>query len=155
MLVLLNSLHFPGPFHGAPGSRMEELGTVCQHRQQKHQEDGNAMTSALFMPQVHTSGQHRPSALHTSSVNHLATFKALSGRCLLLCNPRKTELGRIVFSLRTSTFLRFVLVTREIKVQIILGTKFQNLHPKLAIMLFNQEKQNILFQNIITSDDIL
>lgn len=136
MLVSLNSLHFPSPFHGAPGRRMEESGTICQHHQRKHQEDGNAMTSALFMPQVHTSGQLRPSALHIFSVNHLATFKVLSGRCLLLCNPRKRELGRILFSLQTSTFLHFVLVTREIKVQNILGTKSQNLHPKLAIMLF-------------------
>lgn len=72
------------------------------------------MTSALFMPLVQMSGQLRPSALHISSVNHLATFKALSGRCLLLRNLRKTELSRIR---QTLIFLHFVLVTRETKIQ--------------------------------------
>jgi len=104
------------------------------------------MTSALFMPLVQISGQLRPSALHISSFNHLATSKVLSGRCLLLCNPRKTELGRKIFSLETSIFLHFVLLTRETKVQNIFlqNAKFQNLYLELTIILSNISKKNKL-----------
>lgn len=97
---------------------------------------GNALSSALFMPLLHTSGQLRPSALHSSSVNHLATCKVQSGRCLLLCNPSKTELGRIIFSLETLIFHIFFLLLFFSQ-----HARLQNLYLKLAITLFKISKK--------------
>lgn len=106
------------------------------------------MTSALFLPLVQMSGQLRPSALHTSALNHLATFKALSGRCLLLCNPRKTEPGRIIFSLDALIFLNFVLVRRQTKIQNIFFFFPECKVPESQsgiITLFNTSKKNKMF----------
>lgn len=111
---------------------------------------GNAGRGARRWPQLYLCPWYKclassgPQALHISLVNHLATFKELSGRCLLLCNPRKTELGRISFSLETLSFLHFVLVTRETEVQnaFFQNANFQNLYLELTITLFNISKKN-------------
>lgn len=106
------------------------------------------MTSALFMPLVQMSGQLRPSTPHTSALNHLAAFKALSGRCLLLCNPRKTELGRIIFSLEALILLHFVLVRRQTKIQKYYFFFSECKVPESLsgiITLFNISKKNKMF----------
>lgn len=146
---LSKTLPFPGPLLGAP-RRMElgPVGSITTGNTGRGQD--NDLSSILTLVQM--SGQLRPSALHTSALNHLATFKALSGRCLLLCNPRKTELDRIIFSLEALIFLHFVLVRRQTKIQnfsffffFFQNAKFQNLYLELTITLFNTSKKNKVF----------
>lgn len=156
---LSKTLPFPGPLLGAP-RRMElgPVGSITTGNTGRGQD--NDLSSILTLVQM--SGQLRPSALHTSALNHLATFKALSGRCLLLCNPRKTELDRIIFSLEALIFLHFVLVRRQTKIQnfsFFFFSEFQvpESLPRINYNTFQylQEKQSVLFQNIITSHTLL
>lgn len=116
---------------------------------------GKAMTSSLFMPLVQMSGQLRPSAPHTSALNHLATFKALSGRCLLLCNPRKTDLD-------FSTFFFGQKTNQNTEFFFFFGPECEvpEVPESLSGINYNtfqylQEKQNVSFQNIITSHALL
>lgn len=114
------------------------------------------MTSSLFMPLVQMSGRLRPSAPHTSALNHLATFKALSGRCLLLCNPRKTDLdfSTFFFGQKTNQNTEFFYFFFGPECEV------PEVPESLSGINYNtfqylQEKQNVSFQNIITSHALL
>lgn len=142
---------FPRPFSWSTGKDDGSIRSRLPAPPEVTLGGGNALSSALFMPLLHTSGQLRPSALHSSSVNHLATCKVQSGRCLLLCNPRKTQLGRIIFSLETLIFHILFWSQEKPKHRTFFFLKklfffsrharLQNLNLKLAITLFKISKK--------------